>query len=62
LAGKPEVGDIGDLFVPVLRLGSDRFAAAVVLENVAGFGDSLAGRLVVSGLRKLGHRVAATML
>jgi hypothetical protein len=34
----------------------------VVLENVAGFGDSLAGRLVVSGLRKLGHRVAATML
>jgi DNA (cytosine-5)-methyltransferase 1 len=43
LAGKPELGDTGDLFLPVVTLVSERMPAAVVFENVPVFGTSLAG-------------------
>ena len=42
LAGKPELGDTGDLFIPVLSLIRDRMPAAIVFENVPSFGNSLA--------------------
>jgi site-specific DNA-cytosine methylase len=62
LAGQPELGDSGDLFLPVLALIHQRMPAAVVLENVPAFGTSLAGRLVVTHLERLGYAVQATTL
>lgn len=62
LAGKPEVGDTGDLFLPVLHLINARMPAAVVLENVPAFGTSLAGHLVVTHLRRMGYHVEVSVL
>ncbi len=62
LAQRPELGDTGDLFLPVLTLVSERMPAAVVLENVPNFGSSLAGQLVVTTLTRLGYQVAVTIL
>ena len=62
LAGQPELGDTGDLFLPVLTLISERMPVAVVLENVPAFGTSLAGQLVAATLTRLGYAVAVTTL
>jgi DNA (cytosine-5)-methyltransferase 1 len=62
LAGKPELGDTGDLFLPVVTLVSERMPAAVVFENVPAFGTSLAGELLVSHLRRLGYHVTVEIL
>ena len=62
LAGRPELGELGDLFVHVLGLIAARMPAAVVLENVPNFGTSLAGAVVVSNLRRLGYDVAETVI
>ena len=62
LAGKPELGDTGDLFIPVLSLVRDRMPAAIVFENVPSFGTSLAGHLIVTHLERLGYHVFTTVL
>jgi DNA (cytosine-5)-methyltransferase 1 len=62
LAGKPELGDTGDLFIPVLSLVRDRMPAAIVFENVPSFGTSLAGQLVTTHLERLGYHVFTTVL
>ena len=62
LAGKPELGDTGDLFLPVIALVSERMPAAVVFENVPAFGTSLAGELLVSHLRRIGYHVSVEIL
>lgn len=54
LAGRPELGDSGDLFLPVVNLIADRMPAAVVLENVPGFSTSLAGTLLTTHLERIG--------
>jgi DNA (cytosine-5)-methyltransferase 1 len=62
LAGRPELGESGDLFIPVLALVRDRMPAAIVFENVPNFGTSLAGQLVVSHLTRLGYHVKIQVL
>ena len=62
LAGKPELGDSGGLFLSVMSIISERMPAAVVLENVPGFASSLAGELVVSNLKRIGYHVFTTIL
>jgi DNA (cytosine-5)-methyltransferase 1 len=62
LSGKPELGDTGDLFIPVLALVRDRMPAAIVFENVPSFGTSLAGQLVLTHLERLGYHVFTTVL
>jgi DNA (cytosine-5)-methyltransferase 1 len=62
LAGKPELGDAGDLFLPVLTLVSERMPAAVVFENVPAFGTSLAGELLAAHLRRIGYHVTVEVL
>ena len=62
LAGKPELGDSGELFLPALMLVSERMPAAVVFENVPAFGHSLAGALLVSTLRRIGYHVSTTLI
>lgn len=62
LAGKPELGETGGLFLPVLALIGERMPAALLFENVAAFGTSLAGELFVSHLKRLGYHVTTTVL
>ena len=62
LACKPELGDTGDLFLPVVNFISERMPAAVVFENVPGFGSSLAGDLLVLHLSRIGYHVTTTVL
>jgi DNA (cytosine-5)-methyltransferase 1 len=62
LAGQPELGDTGDLFLPVLTLVSEQMPAAVVFENVPAFGTSLAGELLASHLRRIGYHVTVELL
>lgn len=62
LAGRPELGDTGDLFLPVVSLVRERMPAAVVFENVPAFGTSLAGELLVAHLHRLGYHVSAQVL
>ncbi len=62
LAGKPELGDTGALFLPVLSIISERMPAVVVLENVPAFGASLAGQLMESNLKRIGYHVFTTVL
>lgn len=62
LADKPELGDTGDLFLPVLTFMSDRMPAAAVFENVPSFGTSLAGELFVSHLQRLGYHISVSIL
>jgi site-specific DNA-cytosine methylase len=62
LAGKPELGDTGDLFIPALNIIANRMPAAVLFENVANFGASLAGLTIKSNLEKLGYHVSDQIL
>jgi DNA (cytosine-5)-methyltransferase 1 len=62
LPGRPEAGDSGDLFLPVLSLVSERMPAALLFENVPGFANSLAGELFVTHLKRLGYHVSTTVL
>lgn len=62
LAGKPELGDTGDLFLPAVTLISERMPAAVMFENVPSFGTSLAGELLASHLRRIGYHVTVEIL
>lgn len=62
LAGQPELGDTGDLFLPVLTFISERMPAAIVLENVPLFSTSLAGQLLVTHLHRIGYHVSTTIL
>lgn len=62
LAKRPELGELGDLFVPVLGLVAARMPAACVFENVPLFGTSLAGATMVANLRRLGYHVAETVI
>ena len=62
LAGKPELGDSGDLFLPVLSIISERMPAGLVFENVPSFATSLAGELFVSHLKRSGYHVFTTIL
>ncbi len=62
LAGKPELGDTGDLFLPVVNLVAERMPPAVVLENVPAFATSLAGTLLTTHLQRPGYHVFTTIL
>jgi DNA (cytosine-5)-methyltransferase 1 len=62
LARKPESGEVGDLFIPVLGLISERMPAAALFENVPSFGTSLAGGLMTTTLQRLGYHVFTTTL
>jgi DNA (cytosine-5)-methyltransferase 1 len=62
LAGKPELGDTGDLFLPVIGIIRERMPAAILFENVPSFGTSLAGQLLTTHLERLGYHVFTTVL
>jgi DNA (cytosine-5)-methyltransferase 1 len=62
LAGKPELGDTGDLFLPVIGIVRERMPAAILFENVPSFGTSLPGQLLTTHLERLGYHVFTTVL
>jgi len=62
LGGKPEIGDTGDLFLPVIGIIRERMPAAILFENVPSFGTSLAGQLLTTHLERLGYHVFTTVL
>jgi site-specific DNA-cytosine methylase len=62
LAGKPETGEQGDLFIPVMNIIAAKMPAAIVFENVPNYANSLAGLLVKSYLGKLGYHIHETIL
>lgn len=62
LAGVPELGELGDLYIPVLALVAARLPSFCVFENVPLFGTSLAGRTMVANLRRLGYHVTESVI
>lgn len=55
LAGKPETGDTGDCFLPVIEIIRQRMPAAILIENVPNYADSLSGALIRQHLQSLGY-------
>lgn len=62
LANKPELGDTGDLFMPVANIIACRMPLACVFENVPSFGTSLAGMTLKHHLKQLGYYIYETVL
>jgi DNA (cytosine-5)-methyltransferase 1 len=57
LAGKPELGDTGDLFLSVAHVVAHHMPAACIFENVPAFQNSLACLTLVEHLKRLGYSV-----
>ena len=62
LAGRPELGDSGDLFLCIAELVASRLPLACVFENVPSFATSLAGLALTHHLRQIGYHIAETVL
>jgi site-specific DNA-cytosine methylase len=62
LAGKPELGDTGDLFLCVAQIVAHHLPLACVFENVPAFRSSLACLSLVQHLRQIGYSVAETVV
>lgn len=61
LAGKPELGDSGDLYLSICEFIAHRLPLACVFENVPSFGNSLAGQSLSHHIRKLGYYIEQTV-
>ncbi|MFO1452669.1 MAG: DNA cytosine methyltransferase [Opitutaceae bacterium] len=62
LGGKSELGDTGDLFLPVIGIVREQMPAAILFENVPFFETSRAGQLLTTQLERLGYHVLTTVL
>jgi DNA (cytosine-5)-methyltransferase 1 len=62
LAGKPETGECGDLFMAVAHLIAVKMPAVCVFENVTNYGQSLAGETLKGHLQKLGYHIHEQIL
>jgi DNA (cytosine-5)-methyltransferase 1 len=62
LAGKPELGDSGDLYLCICEMIAHQLPLACLFENVPAFAGSLAGRSLVHHLRNLGYHVTEAIL
>lgn len=62
LAGKPELGDSGDLYLSICEFVAHRLPLACVFENVPSFGSSLSGQSLSHHLRKLGYHIEQTLV
>ena len=55
-------GDSADLFIPFMALVAERMPLGIVLEQVPDFLRSVAGQLVIDGLRRLGYHVTSFVI
>jgi DNA (cytosine-5)-methyltransferase 1 len=62
LAGCPELGDTGDLYISVLNVIAYHLPLACVFENVPNYGASLAGETLKAHLQKIGYHITETIL
>jgi site-specific DNA-cytosine methylase len=62
LAGKPELGDTGDLYLSVAQIVAHHLPLACVFENVPSFGNSLAGLSLVHHLKQIGYHTTETII
>jgi site-specific DNA-cytosine methylase len=62
LAGKPELGDTGDLYLSVAHIAAHHLPAACVFENVPAFSRSLACLSLLDHLKKLGYFICQMLL
>jgi DNA (cytosine-5)-methyltransferase 1 len=62
LAGAPELGDSGDLYLSVAQLIAHHLPLACVFENVPSFGSSLAGLSLSAHLRRIGYSITETIV
>jgi DNA (cytosine-5)-methyltransferase 1 len=62
LAGKPELGDTGDLYLSVAHIIAHHLPSACVFENVPAFAKSLACLSLIDHLKKLGYFVCEILL
>ena len=58
LAGKPETGDTGDLYLSVAEMVAHHLPSACVFENVPAFGNSLACLSRLHHLQRIGYSIA----
>jgi DNA (cytosine-5)-methyltransferase 1 len=62
LAGKPELGDTGDLYLSVAQIIAHHLPLACVFENVPAFANSLACRSLAHHLKQIGYHTTETIL
>ena len=62
LAGKPELGDTGDLYLSVAQVIAHHLPLACMFENVPAFGNSLACLSLVQHLQRIGSSVFETVV
>ena len=62
LAGKPELGDTGDLFLSVAHVVAHHLPSACVFENVPAFGNSLACLSLAQHLKKIGYSLTESII
>jgi DNA (cytosine-5)-methyltransferase 1 len=62
LAGKPELGDTGDLYLCVAQIVAHHLPLACVFENVPAFRSSLACSSLVHHLERIGYAVSETIV
>lgn len=62
LAGKPELGDTGDLYLSMAEMIAHHLPLACLFENVPAFANALAGRSLAHHLRNLGYHIEETIL
>ncbi len=62
LAGKPELGETGDLFISMTSIAAYHMPLGWVFENVPSFATSLAGMTLKSHLQKLGYYLAEMII
>lgn len=62
LAGKPELGDTGDLYLSICEFVAHRLPLACLFENVPAFAKSLAGQSLAHHLRNIGYHIEEILL
>lgn len=62
LAGKPELGDTGDLYLCVAQIVAHHLPLACVFENVPAFRNSLACLSLVQHLQRIGYSIAESVI
>ena len=62
LAGKPELGDTGDLYLCVAEIVVHHLPTACVFENVPAFGNSLACLSLTEHLKRIGYHTTETIV
>jgi DNA (cytosine-5)-methyltransferase 1 len=62
LAGRPELGDTGDLYLSVAQIIGHHLPLACVFENVPTFANSLACRSLTEHLKRIGYHTTETIV